>query len=160
MWLPTKVLDLGFLSSSRRSSNKNRTPTSSRASTVGSWTSYHGPSSNLRNSTSHLRPSRGGLTCKGFLIRPPGNFSIPSKHLWQSSKYAISFVSKDIVHILYLRPTTGELFLVRYSILLFPLLNLSSQQRPWPNIVPNPFLLSYKRLFRRGSRRSTRSGSP
>jgi hypothetical protein len=42
------------------------------------------------------------LTCKGFLIRPPENSSIPSKRLWQSSKYAFSFVSKDIDLIIYL----------------------------------------------------------
>jgi hypothetical protein len=42
------------------------------------------------------------LTCKGFLIRPPENSSIPSKRLWQSSKYA-SFVSTDIALIIYLQ---------------------------------------------------------
>jgi hypothetical protein len=43
------------------------------------------------------------LTCKGFLIPPPENSSIPSKRLWQRSKYAISLVSKDIVLIIYLQ---------------------------------------------------------
>ena len=43
------------------------------------------------------------MTCKGFLIPPPENSFIPSKRLWQSLKYAISSVPKDIVLIFYLQ---------------------------------------------------------
>jgi hypothetical protein len=43
------------------------------------------------------------LAYKEFLIPPPENSSIPSKLLWQSLKYAISFLLKDIVLIIYLQ---------------------------------------------------------
>ena len=52
---------------------------------------------------------------------------------------------------------TGEHFLVRCSIHFSPVLNLYSQQRPWPNIVPNHSLLSYTLRSQRGSRRWNRN---